>query len=87
MCTLNSAAARREMGYTMNPQYASTITDDDLLTLLYNYGPVSVAFYADSRIMAYSSGVFTTPCNGETPNHAVTLGEKNPFEVIAILKI
>ena len=84
---MNGAAALREMGYTMNRQYVSPISDDDLLTLLYNTGPLAVAFYADSRIMAYSSGIFTTACNGETPNHAVNLGEMNSFVVIAILKI
>jgi hypothetical protein len=45
----------------------------DIKNAIYNYGPVSVAVYADSNFQAYRGGVFSSCVNTTSINHAVNL--------------
>ncbi|XP_054162457.1 crustapain-like [Oppia nitens] len=46
--------------------------DNDLVTAIYNYGPVTIALHLTKDMASYKSGIFDDPkCNPKKVNHAV----------------
>jgi len=63
-----------EVGVTGGSYNITAGDEDELMTHLYEHGPVSVAFEVVDDFMDYESGVYTSTDCGNTPmdvNHAV----------------